>query len=520
MDIYEKGLLIPILEYEVYNIETNEKLNLNICNSIKIDINIPVKIDENSLFKYNSSSEYYNDICYSYTTENKTDIILKDRRKEYFDNNLSLCENNCTYKGYNNNTKKVLCECYIKIKFPLVSEIIINKDKLLNNFIDIKNTININVMKCFYTLFTREGLIKNIGNYILIIIIIFSIILCILFRMKGYYKLKKDIDEIVIKNKIVYGDKEKLINYKNNNNNENHLNIKKRKRNEKKNIYKITDSISNKSKLKLSLKNSKKTYIESSQKNILYNSYKKILKKKEKILNNNKLNINDNNNFNDYEINNLNYNDAIQFDKRTYFQYYFSLLKTKHIIIFSFYTYNDYNSKIIKINLLLFSFSLYLTINSLFFNDATMHKIYEDQGSFDFIYQIPKIIYSSMISSIINLTIKYFSLSEKNILEIKKEKNNIIKKKENVLIYLLKKFIIFFILLFIFLIIFWYYISCFCAVYKNTQIYLIKDTLTSFSLSLLYPFILNLLLGLFRIPSLKYINRECLYKSSKLIQLI
>ena len=348
-------------------------------------------------------------------------------------------------------------------------------------------------MKCFYTLFTREGLIKNIGNYILIIIIIFSIILCILFRMKGYYKLKKDIDEIVIKNKIVYGNKEKLINYKNNNNNENHLNIKKRKRNEKKNIYKITDSISNKTKLKLSLKNSKKTYIESSQKNILYNSYKKILKKKEKILNNNKLNINDNNNFNDYEINNLNYNDAIQFDKRTYFQYYFSLLKTKHIIIFSFYTYNDYNSKIIKINLLLFSFSLYLTINSLFFNDATMHKIYEDQGSFDFIYQIPKIIYSSIISSIINL-----------------------------IIYLLKKFIIFFILLFIFLIIFWYYISCFCAVYKNTQIYLIKDTLTSFSLSLLYPFILNLLPGLFRIPSLKKTkkSKECMYKFSKIMQLI
>ena len=108
MDLYTKGLLIPIIEYKVYNIKTKEELDLNICKNIKIDINIPVKIDENNLFKYNSSSEYYNDICYSYTTKNNTDIILKDRRNEFTDNNLSLCENNCDYNGYNSITKKVI----------------------------------------------------------------------------------------------------------------------------------------------------------------------------------------------------------------------------------------------------------------------------------------------------------------------------------------------------------------------------------------------------------------------------
>ena len=42
---------------------------------------------------------------------------------------------------------------------------------------------------------------------------------------------------------------------------------------------------------------------------------------------------------------------------------------------------------------------------------------------------------------------------------------------------------------------FWYYISAFCAVYKNTQIFLIKDSMTSLLMSLLYPF------GLYLIPS-------------------
>ena len=69
---------------------------------------------------------------------------------------------------------------------------------------------------------------------------------------------------------------------------------------------------------------------------------------------------------------------------------------------------------------------------------------------------------------------------------------------------------------------FWYFISCFCVVYKNTQIILIKDTLLSFGLSMIYPFGLNLIPGIFRIPALKSRNKDkkCLYKLSGIIALI
>ena len=33
----------------------------------------------------------------------------------YIDNNLSLCELNCTYKGYNKETKKAICESESKV---------------------------------------------------------------------------------------------------------------------------------------------------------------------------------------------------------------------------------------------------------------------------------------------------------------------------------------------------------------------------------------------------------------------
>ena len=86
--------------------------------------------------------------------------------------------------------------------------------------------------------------------------------------------------------------------------------------------------------------------------------------------------------YNDDEINTLPYILALQHDKRTYCQYYISLLRTKHSLLFSFYYSKDYNSKIIKIDLFFIGFSIYYTVNALFYTDGTMHNIYETKGSF------------------------------------------------------------------------------------------------------------------------------------------
>ena len=227
---------------------------------------------------------------------------------------------------------------------------------------------------------------------------------------------------------------------------------------------------------------------------------------------------------NDYEINGLDYQKALKLDKRTYFQYYLSLLKKKQLIIFTFLPSNDYNLLSLKISLFIVSFSLYLTINGFFFNDKTMHKIYKDSGAFNIIYQIPQILYSTIVSSIINIILKNLSLSENNILIIKKEKdmNIIIKKGQDILRCIKIKFIIYFITSFLLMLFFGYFISCFCAVYKNTQTILFKDTLISFALSMLYPFGINLVPGIFRIFALRdeKKNRKCLYIFSQYVALI
>ena len=80
------------------------------------------------------------------------------------------------------------------------------------------------------------------------------------------------------------------------------------------------------------------------------------------------------NELNDEEINSLEYEQALEVDKRTFFQCYLSLIKKKQLILFTFLPSNDYNLISLKISLFLVSFSLYLTINAFFFNDDTMHK--------------------------------------------------------------------------------------------------------------------------------------------------
>ena len=70
--------------------------------------------------------------------------------------------------------------------------------------------------------------------------------------------------------------------------------------------------------------------------------------------------------------------------------------------------------------MLLFNLALEFIINAFFFNDDTMHKIYEDKGDFDIIYQLPQTIYSSLISSAFNYILGMLALSQNLILNFKR----------------------------------------------------------------------------------------------------
>ena len=115
------------------------------------------------------------------------------------------------------------------------------------------------------------------------------------------------------------------------------------------------------------------------------------------------------------------------------------------------------------------------------------------------------------------------ALSNDDILNLKQAKLNddIIKRRNSLWNKMKIKFILYFIISFIFLLFFWYYISMFCAIYKNSQYHLLKDTLISFGLSLIYPLGIYVLPGLFRIPALSNGKNKSkyLYDFSILLQM-
>ena len=218
----------------------------------------------------------------------------------------------------------------------------------------------------------------------------------------------------------------------------------------------------------------------------------------------------------------MNYEDALNIDRRSYCEYYTSLIKTKHYIFFPFCQKKDYNVFIIKICLMFLFFAVYYVFNAIFYDYSAIHKVYLDGGNYNLSFFFPIIFYSFIISYHINIVIKYFTLSERNLIEIKNEKTIKLaeEKKSSVERCIIIKNICYFVISILFLIFFWYYLSSFCAVYQNSQVYLIGNTFISFLLGLIYPFLINILPMFIRQFSLGTNNRECLYNASKILQFL
>ena len=539
---------IPKVEYDVYCKLFDKnliQLNISVCKNAKVDISIPIILNED-IKKLNSSSEYYNDRCHSASSDIGVYKPLNIRRKEFVENNKTVCQDNCLFSDYDYINQKAKCSCDAQKSSKSFKYMKINTSMLYNNFIDVKNIANINILVCYDKLFSKKGILHNIGFYLLIIIEIFHVICAYIFYKKELNTINNKINDIdfavqnwelvkederqkkrkgkikLKKVKIIKNENKKTENeFENKNNMTQKIIIlpspldyyqmskilncqtfshppKKRKRmirqigtNSKRN-FQITRSSS-----------TKKT-INSEAQNII-SKCKDIMA------------------FDDEEKNNLIFKLALSYDKRTFCEYYLSLLRIKHPLIFALYSNNDCNSRILKIDLICFGFAINYTVNALFFRDETMLQIFEDDGIFNFENNLPQIVYSFLISSILTMIVKFFALSESAILDFKRNKNkrDLNKRKMDLNNKLRIKFATFFILGFIFLLIFWYYLSMFCAIYENTQIHLIKDTLISFGLSFVYPLIYNIFPGMLRIPSLSNPKkkRNYMYSISKFLQL-
>ena len=200
IDVKQKGLKIPKIVYEVYYPLFGDnliKLNLTVCKNSKIVISIPVALTED-IDIINPKSDFYNDICYTYTSEDGTDISLLDRKKNFVDNNLTICEEDCDFNEYNYTTGKVTCSCDANINpTTKIGDISFDKNKLFNSFINFKNIMNIDVLKCYKLIFKLDSFMHNYANLTMLIIFILFVITLFIFYFRDCYNLEKILTLIV-----------------------------------------------------------------------------------------------------------------------------------------------------------------------------------------------------------------------------------------------------------------------------------------------------------------------------------
>ena len=78
----------------------------------------------------------------------------------------------------------------------------------------------------------------------------------------------------------------------------------------------------------------------------------------------------------DYELNHLNYEDAIQYDKRSFCRIYWSIIKRDQLILFIFVSSKDFNLIYIKYARLIFTISTLMVMNAFLFSDELIHEFF------------------------------------------------------------------------------------------------------------------------------------------------
>ena len=219
IDIKSPDYLTTNIQYEVYQLNTQNQLNLTICDGDKINLYVPVNLDSSteSLYDslnnsgynlFDSNDSFYIDICTKYTTENGTDIIIPDRQNILYLNNgnLNLCQENCSLVEYNITTKKARCQCEVPKEKNItrnIDNITYLKNSIFYGFIITITNSNFRVLKCLKLIFDIPEMFYNIGFIIMTIIILLTIILMVyeIFTLKK--RIKYYID-LILKDKIYF----------------------------------------------------------------------------------------------------------------------------------------------------------------------------------------------------------------------------------------------------------------------------------------------------------------------------
>ena len=449
-----------IVKYYIYDPNDLETpLDLKECEGQKIKIINPpshndyefpeefyniLNIINNNIDIYNAYSPLYTDPCFPLSVLNKYDIILRDRRSYINKYKIPLCEKGCEYEGENLKKLQVICYCPIKTDM--------NQNLSLNNFInDTKNYVlgnNFKVLKCYKLNFSLKGQNNNYFSELFIFFFIMNILLIIIIeiyfnknlnnlivyckdfinkknndnkKFKAMINInsnkKNDIEIIKIEKRFRKFIKEKMLNNppKKNSKNENIefkiIDIEKITKDN--NIEKFVNSIILIRKKYIKFELFKKiNSIEKYQNYYVYLIFAYIKKERKKFL------IED-------ELINLEYDYYRHIEDRKWYIIFLSMFKLNYDFTNTFLIYNNSenykNYQMYSIKIIIYINCLMISIisNLIFYSDETMHKIYIDNGEYNFIYRLPIIVLSDIIMKVFSVIFEKLVNFQDDFIELK-----------------------------------------------------------------------------------------------------
>ena len=514
----------PDIEYQMFSTSLGAFLPLSVCQEENTGVTVSnpfssynllnlfqsktASVVSNGYDVFDANSPFYNDVCTPFTNENGNDVLLDARRKDYYNENVNLCDSGCTFAGYNAQGKTYTCRCNIQATpgeslGEYKGEVV--ERTMPENFKDlISRRSNIAVFKCASQAFSAEGQKYNYGSYILLAAIASFIgvtVFHFIKERKGMQKAYDGLGKIANPPKPEEKDKKK----------EDKKKEDKKKEDKKKDDKKKDDKKDDKKKDvkkggKVGLSENEFIGGPTSGKKFPVGKKPKTIKVKGDI------------NYEDDKLNFSPYEVALKHDERTFLATYWSLLKFKQTIIFTFYTQSLGILRSTKIVLFILFIGFYMAFTALFFNDDIMRAIYIYKGNTNAAVHIPNIILSSLCSFIASLIVRFVCLGERGISKIITESNienrKALAEKERLCASI--KLYVLYIVSACLLFLCWYYVAAFGAVFKNSQKNYLINTLISFIVCNLWPCVTTFIPTLLRRKALEKKNK-IMYKVSQYV---
>ena len=558
----------PTTNYAFFDPFTGDKLNTSFCENtfilIKRNMSYLNKSEYNYLIEqnvdlFNINSSFYKSNCFPFKSAYKKDLILKDRII-YIYPNVSVCEKGCEYENTNYKTFITKCKCIyndtnynsinVNIRedeiFKLENDILIS---LLKEIRDIIENTKIHYLWCYKKVFTFKYIIRNLGGFIILVLLIIQII-CIILLIKN--NSFNQINRFILILTDIY------IEYKTKKNKLQSIQKKRYKKNNLLNKHKIkTEPIKNTHKknknniiknVEKELKNTNNLYSsDNSRKQIetLGLTTKKINEKKDvkkdkrrssifDINRNNYLKkfttlhssftVKDMKEYLSTSPDEMDFYEVLKKDNRTFCIFLLNIIVKKQIFVYTFYSIEETIPIYLKIILLTLYINLIFFSVVLFFSTKDIKAYFNLNKSKYIVYHIKHFSYRITICfsviAILKFVIEFFLVDKesiKSIIKREKEDLKVLKKEMIKFIKLMKVFYILFIIInIIFTLISWYIISCFNNAYPYTKIFWFMLSLVTIVVAQILPIGLAFVETCLRFFAIK-LKINCIFVLSKYI---